>query len=131
VIDGGFEDDDDNLPILRRLGGIKSSLKGNPSAAATYHREMSQEFNDHAPSAGDGAWLKPSELPASPFGHRSDYAVHIGSFPDGTPLTYSGDGSLITIAPPGSGKTQCHVIPNLLTWTGPAVVLDLSGDIYE
>ena len=38
---------------------------------------------------------------------------------------------MITIAPPRSGKTQCHVFPNLLTWTGPAVVLDISGDIYE
>ena len=44
---------------------------------------------------------------------------------------YSGEGSLITVAPPGSGKTQCHVIPNLLTWRGPAVVLDIKGEIYE
>jgi type IV secretion system protein VirD4 len=38
---------------------------------------------------------------------------------------------VVTIAPPGSGKTQCNVFPNLLTWPGPAVVLDISGDIYE
>jgi type IV secretion system protein VirD4 len=44
--------------------------------------------------------------------------------------TFKGEGSLITIAPPGSGKTQCHVIPNLLTWTGPAVVLDIKGEIH-
>ena len=37
----------------------------------------------------------------------------------------------MTIAPPGSGKTQCNVFPNLLTWTGPAIVLDISGDIFE
>lgn len=46
-------------------------------------------------------------------------------------LGFAGDGSLITVAPPGSGKTQCHVIPNLLTWRGPAVVLDIKGEIYE
>jgi type IV secretion system protein VirD4 len=68
---------------------------------------------------------------ASPFTKKGDHALHIGSFSDGTPLTYSGDGSIATIAPPGSGKTQCNVFPNLLTWTGPAVVLDISGDIYE
>ena len=34
--------------------------------------------------------------------------------------------SIVTIAPPGSGKTQCNVFPNLLTWNGPAVVLDIS-----
>ena len=38
---------------------------------------------------------------------------------------------MITIAPPGSGKTQCNVFPNLLSWAGPAVVLDISGDIFE
>lgn len=45
-------------------------------------------------------------------------------------MAFAGQGSLITVAPPGSGKTQCHVIPNLLTWTGPAVVLDIKGEIY-
>lgn len=45
-------------------------------------------------------------------------------------MTFDGQGSLITVAPPGSGKTQCHVIPNLLTWPGPAVVLDIKGEIY-
>ncbi len=44
---------------------------------------------------------------------------------------FSGEGSLITVAPPGSGKTQCHVIPNLLTWRGPAVVLDIKGEIFK
>jgi type IV secretion system protein VirD4 len=43
---------------------------------------------------------------------------------------FDGEGALITVAPPGSGKTQCHVLPNLLTWTGPAVVLDIKGEIY-
>jgi type IV secretion system protein VirD4 len=46
-------------------------------------------------------------------------------------LSYSGEGSMVTIAPPGSGKTQCNAFPNLLTWTGAAIVLDISGDIYE
>lgn len=94
-------------------------------------RAMLQEFADQATPTGDGTWLKPSQVPASPFARTSDYALHIGSFSDGTPLTYSGDGSIVTIAPPGSGKTQCNVFPNLLTWGGPAVVLDISGDIYE
>jgi len=94
-------------------------------------RAMLQEFADQATPAGDGAWLKPAQVPSSPFAPKGDYALRIGSFSDETPLTYSGDGSIVTIAPPGSGKTQCNVFPNLLTWTGPAVVLDISGDIYE
>lgn len=94
-------------------------------------RALLQEFADQMNPAGGGTWLKPSQVQSSPFALKSDYAVHIGSFPDGSPLGYSGDGSVVTIAPPGSGKTQCNVFPNLLTWRGPAVVLDISGDIYE
>jgi type IV secretion system protein VirD4 len=44
---------------------------------------------------------------------------------------FDGEGSLITVAPPGSGKTQGQVFPNLLTWRGPAVVLDVKGEIYD
>lgn len=46
-------------------------------------------------------------------------------------LTYKGEGSLATIAPPGAGKTQVFVIPNMLHWPGPAVVLDVKGEIYD
>jgi type IV secretion system protein VirD4 len=48
-----------------------------------------------------------------------------------TMLKYSGDGSILTIAPPGSGKTTCNVVPNLLRWPGAAVVLDVKGEIYD
>ncbi|MDI1260081.1 type IV secretory system conjugative DNA transfer family protein [Aquabacterium sp.] len=91
-------------------------------------------------SSGSGAtWLSGADLqasgpdgrPRSIFQPRSDQALRIGLLEDGTPLTFSGDESLISIAPPGSGKTQCNVFPNLLTWRGPAVVLDISGDLYE
>ena len=50
---------------------------------------------------------------------------------DGTWWYYDGEGSLITIAPPGSGKTQSQVFPNLLMWKGAAVVLDVKGEIYQ
>jgi len=49
----------------------------------------------------------------------------------GTWWYYDGEGSLITVAPPGSGKTQSQVFPNLLMWKGAAVVLDVKGEIYE
>lgn len=94
-------------------------------------RQMLSEFGDQVAPAGNSAWLKSSDLANSVFARRSNYALYIGSMRDGTPLTYSGDGSMVTVAAPGSGKTQCNVFPNLLSWTGPAVVLDISGDIYE
>ena len=43
---------------------------------------------------------------------------------------YTGEGSLVTLGPQGSGKTQCHAIPNLLLWQDSAVVLDVKGDLF-
>lgn len=44
---------------------------------------------------------------------------------------YTGEGSLLTIANPGSGKTQSNVLPNLLAYNGPAIVLDIKGTCYR
>jgi type IV secretion system protein VirD4 len=115
---------------INRMQEYATSALSTHDLRADY-REILSELADAVAPGGKSSWLKPGESDASPFSQRSDYPLHIGSFPDGTALTYSGDGSMATIAPPGSGKTQCNVFPNLLTWTGPAVVLDISGDIYE
>jgi type IV secretion system protein VirD4 len=86
------------------------------------------------PSGGSGGtdfFLKSSEVPTTIFKERpSSPAIQLGTFNDGTWLSYSGSGALLTVAPPGSGKSQCHVIPNLLQWKAPAVVLDVKGEIY-
>lgn len=82
-------------------------------------------------SQGGSKWLRSAKIPGTVFEPQGEHVLHIGTFDDGQPLTYSGEGSMITIAPPGSGKTQCNVFPNLLSWAGPAVVLDISGDIFE
>ena len=76
-------------------------------------------------------WFGPEDLPGTMFEGDGPYAVRLGVL-DGSDevLCYAGEGSLITIAPPGSGKTQCFVLPNMLTWPGPAVVLDVKGEIY-
>ena len=89
------------------------------------------ETKDRVFVGGSAGWLKPADVPNTVFKSESEHVLRIGSFADGTPLTYSGEGCMVTIAPPGSGKTQCNVFPNLLTWNGPCVVLDISGDIYE
>lgn len=94
-------------------------------------RSQMEQFASLTSPSGQVSWTRAADLVGSPFAKQSDYALHIGSLSDGSPLTYSGEGSVVTIAPPGSGKTQCNVFPNLLTWSGPAVVLDISGDIYE
>lgn len=81
---------------------------------------------------GGGAWFSTDEIHGSIFNGNGAYKLSLGHLDDGdTVLDYSGEGSLITIAPPGSGKTQCFVIPNLVNWQSSAVVLDIKGDIYS
>jgi type IV secretion system protein VirD4 len=105
-------------------------LDGLPDLPPAY-RAIVEEAKGRISPAGGGAWLKPAELARTVFAPSGPYPLYIGTFPDGAMLSYSGDGSMVTIAPPGSGKTQCNVFPNLLTWGGPAIVLDISGDLYE
>lgn len=47
---------------------------------------------------------------------------------NGNPYFYNGEKSLITVAPPGAGKTQCCVLPNLASYAGSVVVLDIKGE---
>ena len=42
----------------------------------------------------------------------------------GTPLWLEGEGHMITIAPTGAGKGRGALIPNLLTYEGPVIVID-------
>ena len=81
---------------------------------------------------GGGVWLTARDMPGSLFAAKdSEYKLKLGNLADGdVEVTYTGEGSIMTIAPPGSGKTQCFVLPNLLHWKGAAVVLDVKGEIY-
>ena len=46
-------------------------------------------------------------------------------------VNYSGDSHLITVAPTGAGKGRGAIIPNLLTYKGPVVVVDPKGENYR
>jgi type IV secretion system protein VirD4 len=46
----------------------------------------------------------------------------------GKPIWLDGEGHLITIAPTGAGKGRGGLIPNLLTYEGPAIVIDPKGE---
>lgn len=46
-------------------------------------------------------------------------------------IPYMANESIVAIAPPGSGKTQALVLPNLVRFPGPALVLDIKGECYS
>lgn len=63
---------------------------------------------------------------------KTPTSVLLGRFAEtGQPLYFNGNESLITIAAPGSGKSQAHVIPNLLTYPGSVMVLDVKGELWQ
>lgn len=47
------------------------------------------------------------------------------------PVGFAGNESLVTVAQPGAGKTQCHILTNLMTYDGPLVVLDPKLELLE
>lgn len=67
-----------------------------------------------------GVLLGWQEPPAS--GRRSEFP---------TPVWDHGrEGHLVTVAPTGAGKGVGCIIPALLTWRGPAIVIDPKGENY-
>jgi type IV secretion system protein VirD4 len=123
--------------VVAALAMHVQQAKDDPNAAEGVRAVAKRAFqvisggtHDDQVGAGSGLFLTPAEVPTTIFKQRGPYAIGFGTFDDGSWLTYSGSGALVTIAPPGSGKSQCHVIPNLLQWKAPAVVLDVKGELY-
>lgn len=82
--------------------------------------------------AGGGAtWFTSPDVPNSIYNLEPHKGLFLGQLEDGGYLHYDGEGSLFTIAPPGSGKTQCQVMTNLIMYEGPSIVLDIKGECFE
>lgn len=78
---------------------------------------------------GGQAWASGDLGPA--FDPQAENSLFLGHHAtDGTPVRFSGEGFIITVAAPGAGKSQANVIPNLLDWKGPAIVLDVKGELF-
>ena len=82
---------------------------------------------------GGNSWLLSGQFNGSSFASSQPKqgGIFLGNMPDGNECWFTGEGAIMTIAPPGSGKTQTHIIPNLLKWRGSAVVLDVKGELWD
>lgn len=63
------------------------------------------------------------------FPATKDGALFIGAA-SGSAMYYEGDQHLITLAPTRTGKGTCHIVPNLLTYTGSVIVNDIKGENF-
>jgi type IV secretion system protein VirD4 len=136
-----------NDPNIRSIIDALSRYQGPNNTEAMIHLTLSwlpkdKEKNSNNPVLnklssrlhGDGGDLLPGEpLKPAAKGQPMEGGLILGldETAPGTWWCYDGEGSLITIAPPGAGKTQSQVFPNLLMWKGAAVVLDVKGEIYQ
>jgi type IV secretion system protein VirD4 len=76
---------------------------------------------------GKAKWATNKDTAAA--GLERDGGLVLGDL-NGKMLNYHGPGSLITCAPPRSGKGVSLVIPNLLTYRGSVIVLDPKAELY-
>jgi type IV secretion system protein VirD4 len=111
------------------------------SSYATFITEVIAEQQRSSPSPGLLRWLSQYVSPLPGTGNQSSalfseqggpYALPLGSKAgSGKTLYYIGETSLLTVAPSGKGKTQCHILPTLARYRGPAIVLDIKGECFE
>ena len=88
------------------------------------------------PSAA--GWMTADHIASgqTPFkGYEAGPDLLIGALPAGNGnvyyIGYDGAESLVTVAQPGAGKTQAHVIPNLIAYDGAIVALDPKLELLE
>ena len=81
---------------------------------------------------GGQMWAEEAELEPELTSSPGQHSILLGPLHKGaSSIGYIGEGAVLSVAAPGSGKTQAQVIPNLLNWAGPAIVLDVKGELYD
>jgi type IV secretion system protein VirD4 len=117
----------------------KAAAKPKPGAAKAARTGAARKRQPKTPNktpntdnpvlqAGDRlllGWQK--EAVSRPFGFRDGPAPATDAVP-GDPIWLDGEGHLLTIAPTGAGKGRGGLIPNLLTYEGPVIVIDPKGE---
>ncbi len=74
-------------------------------------------------------WAKPEVSQAAGFTARRE-SEDLDRSVCGDPVTYDGEGHLMTIAPTGAGKGVGCVVPALLSHRGQVIALDVKGENY-
>ena len=101
------------------------TAKGRRKAPSTNKKKAAKELQRL--KTGDSlilGWKMPDER--APFGFRN---AEPGRAPtDAEPILLNGEGHMITIAPTGAGKGRGALIPTLLTYEGPVIVIDPKGE---
>lgn len=81
---------------------------------------------------GGARWQTPADTsPKLTARGKGRTRLFLGRYDDGREFEFDMAESLITIAGPGSGKSQAHVLRNLLRLEGGAMVLDIKGEMFE
>ena len=101
------------------------AAKRRRKAPSTNKRKAAEDL--HRLKTGDSlilGWKMPDER--APFGFSD---TKPGRAPtDAEPILLNGEGHMITIAPTGAGKGRGALIPTLLTYEGPVIVIDPKGE---
>lgn len=99
--------------------------------------QKTKEIIQAAINIEDTAWARIEHIDngSTPF-KRMDWGkdLYLGDLEDGgesIPIGFAGNESLVTVAQPGAGKTQAHVLPNLLSYEGSIVALDPKLELLE
>jgi len=107
--------------VNHRLGEVKQVMTDTPESRLA--KVLSPLF-----SQGQ-AWAEHIAAPFCP--HVLGETMMLGLLNGREPIGFAGNESLLTIGGPGSGKTQAHVIPNVLTYRGSVIVLDVKGEVFR
>jgi type IV secretion system protein VirD4 len=109
---------------------LVTGLAGVPAWLASERWLGRSRAPAHANPARRG-YARAPEAGGRPGGFEPGYDLWLG-FEDGRPVRGSGDrqGSG-TIGPAGSGKTTGLIVPQILTWRGPAVVTSTKLDTFD
>ncbi len=90
----------------------------------TQNVEISSDLSSH----GSASWATENQIKNANLFIEEGFTL---GYVKGKPIRTNGEGNLLTVAPAGSGKGTCTVIPNLLESQNPMIVMDLKGENYN